>query len=1662
MGQGYSLTTLSAGSANLDVPELSDLSAEKSLGTARFMKSIRARHHQGLAFVKAIVKPYVSLKLNEYVEAIRKERDSLNDVQNLLPYQRIIETATGGYLVRQYVHSSLYDRLSTRPFLEDIEKKWLAFQLLSALKESHSRQVYHGDIKTENVLVTSWNWLYLTDFSSSFKPLYLPEDNPADFSFYFDTSGRRTCYIAPERFLASGENVDRLRSQSDEVDERKMREYMDVFSAGCVIAELFIEGPPFTLSQLFKYRRGDYSLEHSQLSKIEDADVRELILHMVQLDPNDRYTAQQYLDLWRRRMFPEYFYSFLHQYMSLMTDPSLGRTQINLESANQGEPDDKIERVYQDFDKVSYFLGLGGKGKSTPVSKARRLSGPVVPVQISLPARRNRTGSLQRRADDGTLIFLTLVSSSLRNTAKASARVKACDLMLTLAERLPDETKLDRVLPYMVTLLTDRSDAVKVAALRSLTQLIAMIEVVSPVNAYIFPEYIFPKLRTFVVTSRPKPNPIVRATYASCLASLAHSSSRILDLIQSLRSDGRLPAVTDDDWTPGPTYHGLFDVARADLVSHFEEHTKALLTDPDVSVRRSLLGSVSALCIFFGSTKASDVILTHLNTYLNDADWILRCSFFETLVGVATYVGSTTLEKFVLPLMIQSLTDPEDFVVEKVLRSLASMAELGLFERPTTWKLVDIIVRFTIHPSMWIREAAVHFIAAAARFASAADKYCIILPTIRPLLKLPITNFTETQILDYLKKPLVKPILDMAVTWAAKTDKGLFWKTATQDKVFNLEEIEDPPGFHRSGRRSSTRIISSQMNDEDEQWLNKLRGLGLSNEDDMKLLALKEYAWRMAHRTKREDETISAVNLSNVVSLNGIGVTPQTVFFDKMSTLKDRPLRHSSSFLDQNTADDKPHTITDALLDASTTIDDVAARRKKSQAKRISQNGSSNSLPNQINIKGLERTHEPSPIASTRGSSPGTAIGSQNSSLPTSDTPKEPSSLNVPSSVEQESFKSRKSSDSTVRHRSSAITLMNKNDSTKADAATATDSTAAFGKVDGPLQPHRPSEPSPLSLASETPTRAKSPLRKARKTPSSQSGVYHSYGGDDPKILNLLENVFSETFPTDLFEFGPVIQPYNSRQKIRKASDPSGDEPLQEKAEKLEKPWRPEGHLVALFSEHSAAINRVCVAPDHAFFVTASDDSTVKIWDTFRLEKNITPRSRQTHKHPPGSKVKALCFIERTHTFVSGATDGSIHVVKIDYQNLNGETTRYGKPQTVRQYYLPSAVSNGDTSDSPDAEHALQMFHYRTETSTSMLLILTNKSNIYCLDLKTMKIQFTLSNPLHHGTATTFTIDKKHNWLLLGTSHGILDLWDLRFRLRVKSWGLSGGFPITALDISPKSGRGRWVIVAGGMPDGDVTVWDVEKSQCREVYRFNGVSSLGSSFTDRRRNKASPSHVALAKAYQPWFPDESSHSLLDRFATSTTSQDPTAVDPALDHHNLASRQLQRHLDERAAPSSNTTTCLTISLSASPAFMITGSADRRVRLWELNHPEASVVVCGPPVPPPSSSSAPSPSGVVGSLQDQPRYDVFFPDGQLQVTTEQSNASTAHSKTSSDVSSATTPSSTAESKPRNVAMREEQRRGLLRSHLDQVTGVAWLGKPYGMVVSVDRGGAVMVWQ
>ncbi|KAM3537620.1 hypothetical protein ARSEF1564_009459 [Beauveria bassiana] len=1533
MGQGFSLATPSAGSAGIDVPQLQDLQYERSIGDARFMKSIRARDENTVVLVKVLVKPFADVKLDQYKRQIIEQRKALAAVPNALGFQRAIETETNGYLVRQFMYSSLYDRLSNRPFLEDIEKKWLAFQLLCALRDCHARDIYHGDIKAQNVLVTSWNWLYLTDFSSAYKPVMLPDDNPGDFSYFFDTSGRRTCYIAPERFYAAG---------AAPPETAKMTWAMDVFSAGCVVAQMFLESEIFSLAQLYKYRRGEYDPVITHLSVISDKDVRDMIANMIHLDPEKRYSADQCLELWKGKVFPHYFYNFLHQYMELVTDPSSGNSPMSGAQKNEGESDDRIDRVYYDFDKISYFLGYQSE-KRTQNDEPRpqpKLGLSHFPVQLSIPNNEHAVSAdLEPPEDDGTLIFLTLVVSAMRTTARASSRIRACDILLAFAERLTDEAKLDRVLPYLMALLKrDETDIVVVSVIRTITQLLQMVHMVTPINSHVIADYVLPRMETALGSKANVASPLVRATFASCLGSLASSAQRYLELASSIRPDGSM-SIADPEVEPGAeadtNFESIFDNAGRQLFEKIEGFTKQLVEDPDVYVRRALLSSVPELCMFF-KEQSNDVLLAHLNTYLNDRDWTLKCAFFDTVVGIAAFIGSVSLEEFMLPLMVQALADPEEFVVQAAIHSLAQLAGLGLLSQAKLWELLDLIGRFTMHPNIWIRESAAEFISMSASFLEPADVHCFLLPLVKPYLKIAhLPDYNELSVLDALKSPLTRPVFDQAIAWATQTDRGVFWKSLQSARSLAFGSSSTLAA--RTKELISPAVSKSNRNDEDDQWLEKLRKLGMKPEDEMKLVALREFIWRLSAMRSRDSSPAEASISVGVISLKDLGVTPQTVFFN------DTPLKDPSITPDLEPPSAQ-YTIADALLDASMTIDDTVTKRRRA----------ANVHKNRVQSVGPHDGRILSPSGSGRASSRDSHILSNGS--------------RDDASVNEGPYALRRA----MRHQTSALSLLDRRDGGKSIPETGTSDANAFGEMEGPFT---------QMVRAQPPASGKSAEVQVAKQPK------HSYAGNDPSIQFMLDNMYVDNFPRDVLEFGPMVEPI-SRRKNRAVRTPNTEER-----------WKPQGHLVATFGEHRGSVNRVAVSPDHMFFVTGGDDGTVKVWDTARLERNITHRSRQTHKHAEGARVIALCFIENSHCFVSCASDGSVEVVKVDTVLASG-VVKYGKLRILREYRLP------------EGEYAVWCEHFRQETS-SILILATNKSRILGIDLRTMALLYILENPVHHGAPTCFCVDRKRHWLCVGTTHGIIDLWDLRFKTRLKAMGVPGKSAIYRIVLHPSKGRGKWVCVSGGAEHGEITTWDLEKSTCREIYRTGTV-------------KDGP------KEYAVWDVDrEKPEGVLARFATT------------LDVAGSA------HADRGVRAIATGISMGEDSRDIRHAFLISGGSDRKMRFWDIARTENSCVFSG-----------------LQPDEAQPTYSApSLTTSTTTVNTERfakQNGSSAAAGTGASGRAKTSSAAAANGRPARSTVISLQQQQLLQSHLDSVQDVALLEYPYTMSVSVDRSGMVLVFQ
>lgn len=117
----------------------------------------------------------------------------------------------------------------------------------------------------------------------------------------------------------------------------------------------------------------------------------------------------------------------------------------------------------------------------------------------------------------------------------------------------------------------------------------------------------------------------------------------------------------------------------AEIQAVVEEQATTLLVDVSPAVKRSMLNSIAEMCLFFGRQKSSETVLSHIMTYLNDRDWMLRLAFFDGIVGVGAFIGVRAIEEYVLPLMLQALagasivTRIADFRFRRVSRSTGSV-----------------------------------------------------------------------------------------------------------------------------------------------------------------------------------------------------------------------------------------------------------------------------------------------------------------------------------------------------------------------------------------------------------------------------------------------------------------------------------------------------------------------------------------------------------------------------------------------------------------------------------------------------------------------------------------------------------------------------------------------------------------------------------------------------------------------------------------------------------------------------------------------------------------------------------------------------------------------------------------------------------------------------
>ncbi|XP_074567375.1 serine/threonine-protein kinase VPS15 [Curcuma longa] len=1445
-----------------DLPSSYNLVLVELLGRGRFFKSILCKHDEGLVLVKVYFKRGEPLDLREYERRLAQIRDIFQSVQHphVWPFQFWLETDKAAYLLRQYFFSNLHDRLSTRPFLSLIEKKWLAFQLLCAVEQSHNKGVCHGDIKCENVLVTSWNWLYLADFAS-FKPTYIPDDDPSDFSFFFDIGGRRRCYLAPERFYDHG-------GESPVAPDAPLKPSMDIFSLGCVIAELFLEGQPlFELSQLLAYRRGQYDPSQC-LEKIQDEGVRKMILHMIQLDPNARLSCQSYLQNFASSIFPSYFSPSLHKFFSYL---------VPLDS------DARVAAIERAFHKIHAQM------------MSVRSSEDVIIDSSASPKLIDEEGFHMEGVNHNMLLARGNAKSSLEKSEIAGQvqLVGAITSLLRDVEQINCCTHTDVTRRNGIILPTNDSGT--------------------------------------DCTTFSKQSKIMKDQLSN--DPQGHKQKDLLFLRNTLK--GNLDSLMDvyDSQTDTyriPSFPSAGDKNSCDgMVLIASLVCSCIRSVKQPQLRRAGLILLKTASLYTDDEDRLQHVLPYVIAMLSDPAAIVRCAALETLCDILTLVqdfppsDAMIFPEYILPMLSMLPDDPEESVRICYARNISTIALTAYRFLVQAERIADggPLGKSTLGPKQQSHIAE-------SPGKQQGQKVDIQLMQLRKL----IAEIVQELVMGPKQTPNVRrallqdighlcyfsgkkhsndfllPILPAFLNDRDEQLRAAFYRQITFVCYFvgqvSVEEYLLP-------------YIEQALSDEMEAVIvNGLDCLSVLCKSGFlrkrMLLGLIEKAFPLLcypiNWVRRSAVTFIAASSKSLGPVDShVYLSPLLrPFLDRVPT----SLSSETSLLSCLKPPVSKVVYHKVLENARSS--DMLERQRRIWYSSSTYSNQWETIEHTRNVSGDIKSTK---ISAKRKSN------AQSGNYATSMTLD--ASLPVVEDVAVKTGISFRTSGS-VDMRDSVYSEKTQFSSFTSPQITAANNSLCDGPTDGiPLYyvsldklasgigPESSFQWNPKGVAASCMPRLE-PLDKPfglsnSVPPKLVSSSFLNISTNIKQVQKQadVESRDSEqsTFLTSKFQDITVYDALKgSSLDDASQSEFSGLSTFARASSVPDTGWKPRGVLVAHLQEHRSSVNDVTVSNDHTFFISASDDSTVKIWDTRKLEKDISFRSRLTYSLD-GCRALCATMLRGTAQVVVGASDGIIHLFSVDYISR-------GFSNVIEKYSGIADIQNRKIGEGA----ILSVLNCSSTDSISQTVLFTTQHcGVHLWDTRANSDAWTFKALPDEGYVSSLVMGQCGNWFVSGSSRGVLTLWDLRFLLPVNSWHYPMVCPVEKLCllIPPLNSAGAvsrpLVYVASG--SNEVSLWDAENGSCHQVLRVasgeqEGETSHFSRVSGRPSNKQSP------------------------------KLDGT--------RNINSKYRIDELNEPAPRLQGIRSLLPLP----GGDLLTGGTDLKIRYWDHTRPERSYCVCGP--------------------------------------------------------------------------------------------------------------------
>eukprot|EP00457_Paulinella_chromatophora_P000231 gb/GEZN01000231.1/.p1 GENE.gb/GEZN01000231.1/~~gb/GEZN01000231.1/.p1 ORF type:complete len:1689 (+),score=318.73 gb/GEZN01000231.1/:174-5240(+) len=1562
------------------------------LGVGKILKSLKCQHDEGGSCVVKIFIKKEEKDLTHYVKQLEllRSKFSIQLKPGVIVMQKIDDTPRAAFLIRQYFAHNLFDRFDTHPYLTLIEKKWITFQLLTALVQMHDAGVRHGDLKTENLMITTWGWLFVVDLAW-YKPAYLPVDNPADYTTYFEISSRRRCYLAPERFT-HGEDYASTQEEKQQPglagSDGLVTAAMDIFSAGCCIAELFLEGETiFDLEGLLAYRDGRRDVT-TVLQKIPDQNIRRLVAHMIQRDPAKRFSARKYLK--HANAFPTYLHTF-YTFVGSLLDPKISmpdlkvqalkhyqhrllqkvvgelrfpRDQVSEEedvffyqpqpsSAAQQAVFDSGQNALRDFiQRLEVSLGrldepgaegtTEGEGSSAaPPLSGRSEAGSCQEGSVATNGAWEEEEEqldldpLGRGRGNGLIVIVSVILSCVQNVRYSLNKLSCLSLMLRFGPYLDAQVILDRLVPYAVCLLSDSDGVVRASAVQSLTKLFSYIRAVPASDAHIFQEYIFPALSRFP----SDPDELVQLVYAQSIVLLIETAKRFLDMSTGADADGLCkqarPSRThaQQNSAVGESETGSDGLAtrRAERVRMNIENRETNKTG-DFRKIDSELGSLQDLCL-----KVVIKLLTEGGTSV-------KCALLACITRICILVGRSKVNNELLPHLITVLNS-RDWLVRAAF--LEHVTGLGVVVGREAFQnfILPCLEQALFDVEETVTRRVLHALASLCELGLLERRLLIqFLPKIIPLLCLPsawIRNeaihllVSLSRVLGLAKTfcfviPALRPVLKapiVVVDWLSLAHS--LKPPLTRQQVSNMiQSLEADSGVASSSRLpvSSSSLPSSSIA---VSSLLPARIPGSSSPPtDVDLYQqTQQQTDNSKGSTPPGVETEMDADVKKVVStyLQRMAGKAKQVGLS-LHQLPGFALGRRGNGADHS---DASFLVEEMYRRASDRVPVYVVSIQRT-APDYSQILAQRSGQNDVSSGSAAAVGTPGGAASATGSgvpSSSSATGlsfSMDTSPPLSAPAKRLQARIDLMAQQHQSF-------------SAGFSLDNNNPSPGGSSASSLAQEVAAKALPGSM----------TASAQLTPTDSFQDGKSRRrplviKQPKIQIAEY---------VKNALE------LPQEPPQHGKLVLSSLSFSKFYRNFHALSVVGYAEPRPAVK--WEPKGVLLTSLLEHDACVNALALSRDNMFLVSGGLDGKVLVWDVSPFKFQPVARSAVTHLQ--GGRVYALCMCDDSHAVAAANDQGQLRVFKIEIADAKTEDDHAN--QANKRIIGKSEIRTINC----EAEGALLAVEHFNSLCESVLVGATQRGNLYGWDLraKPNSVQlgqiWSLKVPPALGLITKLAVGPSPFALVVGTTRGFLLTWDLRFQIPVQVWHHHHKTAITALQtadtvsilppeltaersqpLSSQPFKGPLVFAAAAGSN-EIAGFDLFTNECRAAFRV--VSEAGSQKLNNVLSKGSAartgSHPTSSRSNSSSSIQTGSHPASSRSNSSTLIPTVRAYEgemPGLDETFFQD-------DDVMKAATNRNRSIRSFLISPEQFCLTGGSDATVRYWDLRQPRESYRVVG---------------------------------------------------------------------------------------------------------------------